>query len=123
MNEILFRIGELPVHTGEALIGFGALALALLLAVVIVVARSGDKLTLRWRDYPKLPKLTVPVRLSGPFDALDWKIEWTSVVAGAVKQQIEGKIAEQLGLKPAAPGASKPNPRDLLKDKLKGIFR
>ena len=28
MNEILFMIGDLPVRTGEALIGFGALALS-----------------------------------------------------------------------------------------------
>jgi len=27
----------------------------------VVVARAGDKLTLRWRDYPKLPERTVPV--------------------------------------------------------------
>ncbi len=40
MNEILFRIGELPVHTGDALIGFGVLALSLLLVIAAVVARS-----------------------------------------------------------------------------------
>ena len=40
MNDIVFRIGELPVHTGEALIGFGVLALVLLLATAIAVARS-----------------------------------------------------------------------------------
>ena len=28
MNEILFMIGDLPVRTGAALIGFGALALS-----------------------------------------------------------------------------------------------
>ena len=43
MNEILFRIGELPVRTGEALIGFGALALILLLVIAIVIARSGRR--------------------------------------------------------------------------------
>ena len=43
MNEILFMIGDLPVHTGEALIGFGALALVLLLTIAIVIARSGRR--------------------------------------------------------------------------------
>ena len=43
MNEILFMIGDLPVHTGEALIGFGALALVLLLVIAIVIARSGRR--------------------------------------------------------------------------------
>ena len=43
MNEILFMIGAMPVHTGEALIGFGALALILLVVIAIVIARSGRR--------------------------------------------------------------------------------
>lgn len=43
MNEILLIIGDVPVRTGEALIGFCALALALLLLIVIVIARSGSR--------------------------------------------------------------------------------
>jgi DNA recombination protein RmuC len=43
MNQILFMIGDWPVHAGEALLGFGALVLILLLAIVIAVARSGRR--------------------------------------------------------------------------------
>src|SRR5258708_8515638 len=43
MNEILFMIGDWPVRTGAALIGFGALALLLLLIIAIVIARSGRR--------------------------------------------------------------------------------
>src|SRR5258708_23004829 len=43
MNEILFMIGDEPVRTGAALIGFGALALILLLAIAVVIARSGSR--------------------------------------------------------------------------------
>src|SRR5271167_1495675 len=43
MNEILFMIGAMPVHTGEALIAFGTLALILLLVIAIVIARSGRR--------------------------------------------------------------------------------
>ena len=43
MNEILFTVGDLPIRVGEALIGFGALALVLLLAIAIVIARSGRR--------------------------------------------------------------------------------
>ncbi len=43
MNEILFIVGDLPIRVGEALIGFGALALVLLLAIAIVIARSGRR--------------------------------------------------------------------------------
>jgi DNA recombination protein RmuC len=38
MHEILFMIGDLPIRTGAALIGFAALALTLLLAIAIVMA-------------------------------------------------------------------------------------
>ncbi len=43
MNEILLIVGDLPIHAGEALIGFGALALLLLLVIAIVIARSGRR--------------------------------------------------------------------------------
>ena len=50
MNDILFTIGDWPVHTSEALIGFGALALTLLLTIAIVIARSGRRgPKWRWR--------------------------------------------------------------------------
>ena len=43
MNEILFMLGDMPVRAGVALIGFGALALLLLLVIAMVIARSGRK--------------------------------------------------------------------------------
>src|SRR5216684_3556874 len=43
MNEILFLIGDWPVRTVDALIGFGALALILLLTIAVVIARSGRR--------------------------------------------------------------------------------
>src|SRR5258708_27253992 len=43
MNEILFIIGDWPVRTNTALIGFGALALLLLPIIAIVIARSSRR--------------------------------------------------------------------------------
>ena len=43
MNQILFMIGGWPVHAGDAVLGFGALVLVLLLSIVVVVARSGRR--------------------------------------------------------------------------------
>ena len=43
MNEILFMIGDWPVRVADGLIGISALALVLLLALVIVIARSGRR--------------------------------------------------------------------------------
>src|ERR1700759_2722781 len=43
MNQILFVIGDWPVHLTDALISFAALTLLLLLVIAIVVARSGKR--------------------------------------------------------------------------------
>jgi DNA recombination protein RmuC len=43
MNEILFMIGDVPVHAGAALTGFAVLALILLLAIAVAIARSGSR--------------------------------------------------------------------------------
>jgi DNA recombination protein RmuC len=42
-NQIIFMIGDLPVRTIDALVGFGALVLLLLLVIAIAVARSGRR--------------------------------------------------------------------------------
>lgn len=80
-------------------------------------------------DLAALKGLQVPVRLSGPFAALDWKVEWSSVVAGAMtqglKNEVRNRLEEKLGLKPADPAASAPatKPKDALKGVLKGLFK
>jgi DNA recombination protein RmuC len=43
MNQILFIIGDWPVRVGEALTGFGVLALFLLVVIAVVLARSGRR--------------------------------------------------------------------------------
>ena len=80
-------------------------------------------------DLAALKGLQVPVRLTGPFNALAWKIEWSSVVAGAVtqglKNEVRSRLEEKLGLKPTDPAASAPatKPKDALKGVLKGLFK
>lgn len=80
--------------------------------------------------------LTVPVKLTGPLDAIDWRIQWSAVAVGAaentVKNKLEEKLKKELGLDkraaPPATGASEPEapapkPRDRLKDKLKDLLK
>lgn len=79
-------------------------------------------------DLAALKGLTVPVKLSGPFEAIDWKVQWSAVAAGALQNKVEDKlkqkIGERLGVSPAEPGASAPKPKDVLKEKLlKGLFK
>jgi len=89
-------------------------------------------------DVSALYGVTVPVQLSGPFDAIRWKIQWSEVAAGAarntVKQQLGNKLREQLGAELGAPAASgtasspsdaelRQQARDKLKQGLKGLLR
>lgn len=85
-----------------------------------------------------LDGVTVPVRLQGPFDALDWKVRWSDVATGAaantVKKQLGNQLREQLGAQLGAPAASgaasqptdaelRQQARDKLKEGLKGLLR
>ena len=91
--------------------------------------------------------MTIPVKLSGPFDALDWRINWSGVALGSLTNTVKGqldtklkdektKLQDQLKSKllggaastdPAASGAAAVKPEDAarqkLQDKLKGLFR
>jgi AsmA protein len=73
--------------------------------------------------------IEVPVALSGPFDAIDWKIQWSGVAEAAVRNKLKEKLAESIGAKLGAPpsradAASAPTkPKDVLRDTLKGLFK
>jgi AsmA protein len=86
-------------------------------------------------DLAALKGLTIPVHLSGPFEAMDWRIQWSAIAAQAIKTevgaQVKDKLKEKLGLPSAASGASgtsdsaalKDAAKDKLKEKLKGLFK
>ena len=80
-------------------------------------------------DLAALKGVTVPVQLSGPFEAIDWKIQWSAVAAAAAENRLKDKLAERLGVKPADGAASSPpSTKDAAKEKLKeqllkGLFK
>ena len=80
-----------------------------------------------------LKGVTVPVQLGGPFDAVNWKIQWSGVVAGALKSQakaeaenrLKDKLRQRLDPKEpagASSAASGPSAEDKLRNKLKGLL-
>ncbi|HVO05205.1 MAG TPA: AsmA family protein, partial [Burkholderiaceae bacterium] len=83
-------------------------------------------------DLAALKGVTVPVHLSGPFDAIGWKVQWSGVAAQAIENQLRQRLTERLGLKPvpppgsAAPAAASAPPtsdKDKLREQLKRMFK
>jgi AsmA protein len=79
-------------------------------------------------DLAALRGVTVPVHLSGPLDAIQWRISWSAIALATVQDRLKGLL--ERGVKPAAPGASSPtgssstNPRQGLTERLlKGLFK
>jgi len=80
-------------------------------------------------DLAALKGVTVPVVLSGPFDAIGWKVQWSAVAGKVIEKQLQDKLAERLGVKPV-PGAGASNanapasaPQLSDKDKLREQFK
>ena len=77
-----------------------------------------------------LKGVSLPVRVVGPFDAVDYKPQWSAVAAELATQRAKGTIGgllKGLGGMPSAAGASAPAKpasaaKPLLKDPLKGLF-
>jgi AsmA protein len=97
-------------------------------------ARATVAATSKGQDGAELAALkgmTVPVRLTGPFEAVEWKIQWSAIAADVAKAAVEDKLRARLGIKPADGAASAPKlqdavrdkVKDQLKDKLKGLFK
>ncbi|MEO8079213.1 MAG: AsmA family protein [Caldimonas sp.] len=71
--------------------------------------------------------VTIPVALTGPFDAIDWQIQWSKVAADAIRNQLKDKLLDQLGGRLGEPAAgdekAKGRPKDAVRGVLKGLFR
>jgi AsmA protein len=107
--------GEGAIDIGRGRIDYTARA------TVVSTAKGQDA------ELAALKGLTVPVRLSGPFEAVDWSIQWSAVAAGALKNELQNRLGEALGKRlgvPSGDAASAPakKPEDLLKDRLKGLL-
>lgn len=78
-----------------------------------------------------LKGVTVPVHLTGPFEAIDWRIQWSGVAAAAIESKLKEKLGEKLGARLGLPGAapasgaaaSAPSQKDRLREQLKGLLR
>ncbi|MEO8004259.1 MAG: AsmA family protein [Betaproteobacteria bacterium] len=126
--------------TGEGDVNIPDSSLNYLAKAAVVASSAGQG----GKDLGDLKGLTIPVRASGPFTALKYKLEFGSILSDSAKQKLDetktelkGKLEDKLKSKlfgkpdEAAPAAGAPadgqaqppaKPQDKLKDKLKKLF-
>ncbi len=109
--------------SGSGDINLGNDTMDYLAKVAVVASASGQG----GRDLAELKGLTVPVRLSGPFDALKYRIDFGAMVGEVAKEKakeaVRDAISERLGLGGAKADGQKPEPKDQVRDALKGLFK
>ena len=98
----LLRLG------GEGDINIGADSVDYLAKATLVATAAGQG----GKTAAELQGITVPVRISGPYTSLSYKLDFNAMISGAAQQKIEEKKEE---LKSKA--------QDKLKDQLKGLFK
>jgi len=115
---------------GEGLVDIGKSRVDYLAKATVTATSEGQG----GADLAALRGVTVPVQLVGPFDAVDYKVQWSAVAADlvgkrakeAVTEKAKGALGEVLkGLGGATPGAgagSAPAKKDPLKDGLNKLF-
>jgi AsmA protein len=69
-----------------------------------------------------LKGLTVPVRLSGPFSAIGWKVDFEGLVGDMARQKIDEKKEEVRSKAQEAIDKEKSKVQDQIKDRLKGLL-
>ena len=81
--------------------------------------------TLQGQGGPELQAikgLTIPVKLSGPFTAIGWKIDFVGMVGEIAKQKLDEKKQDVKAEVQKKVEEQKTRLQDQLKDKLKGLF-
>ncbi|GAA4342684.1 AsmA family protein [Pigmentiphaga soli] len=70
------------------------------------------------KELAQLHGATIPVRLSGPFDAPRYEVLWSRVGASL----LENAIRKGIGKQPGTPGKPADKPLDAVRDRLKKLF-
>ena len=109
----LLRVG------GRGDIDLGAGRLDYLVKVTVVATLEGQG----GAELQALRGQTVPVKLSGPFSAIDWKIDFGAIAKDAARQKLEDKLGGPLEDKAKEKGkALEQEAKRQLGDKLKGLL-
>jgi AsmA protein len=71
----------------------------------------------------QLKGVTVPVRLTGPFDKLAYKIEWGAMLEDATKASVEAKKKELQAAADEKVKQARSQAEEAVKDKAKDLFK
>ena len=83
-------------------------------------------------ELAKLRGVQVPVKLTGPLNAISYQVQWSALPATLLQQSLSNKLGDalkqKLGVQPAASSPNQaatptPTPQDRLKDKLRGFLK
>lgn len=101
------------------------------LDLMLNIKVAGDKAAQETAQLAELRNVTVPVRVSGPFNSLGYQVQWKDIggkaVKDAVKEGLLDMLSNQIGEPPpgAAPGGADKKPADPVKslgEALKGLL-
>jgi AsmA protein len=108
----LLRIGG----AGEVDVGADKLDYLVKATVVSTLQGQGGP------ELESLKGLTVPVKLSGPFNAIQWKIDFAGMAGELARQKVDEKKEEVRSKAQKAIDEQKDKAREKLQDKLKGLL-
>lgn len=108
----LVRVG------GAGNIDIGAERIDYLAQVTVVSTLQGQG----GPDLQALKGLTVPVRLSGPFSSIGWRVDFAGLANALAKQKLDEKKTELKSKAEEALGKQKGKLQEQLQDRLKGLF-
>ncbi len=108
----LVRVG------GAGNIDLGAERIDYLAQVTVVSTLQGQG----GPDLQALKGLTVPVRLSGPFSSIGWRVDFAGLANALAKQRLDEKKTELKSKAEEALGKQKGKLQEQLQDRLKGLF-
>ncbi|MEO6269458.1 MAG: AsmA family protein [Lautropia sp.] len=75
------------------------------------------------KELADLRGVTIPVRLTGPFDRLDWRIDWESAGKEALKSRVASELKERGVDTEQLEEKAKERAKEKIGDALKGLFK
>src|SRR3546814_12417260 len=75
-----------------------------MLNVKVVNTKTGQD----GKDLSELKGVTVPIRVSGPFDKLGYQVQWKEIGSKAVKEAVKGGLIDLLSNQIAKPTEAAP---------------